>query len=49
MIPWRYEKAETSAIFKKKDDMIIDNYRPISILAALSKVFETITATYGIF
>ncbi len=38
------KKAEISPIFKKKDDMIKDNYRPISILATFSKLFETITA-----
>ncbi len=38
------KKAEISPIFKKKDDMIKDNYISISILAAFSKVFETIIA-----
>ncbi len=38
------KKTEISPIFKKKDDMIKDNYRPISILAVFSKVFETIIA-----
>ncbi len=38
------KKAEISPIFKKKDDMIKGNYRPISILAVFSKVFETIIA-----
>jgi hypothetical protein len=38
------KKAEISPIFKKKDDMLKDNYRPISILSVFSKVFETIVA-----
>ncbi len=38
------KKAEISPIFKKKDDMIKDNYRPMSILAVFSKVFVTIIA-----
>ncbi len=42
--PEDMKKPEISPIFKKKDDMIKDNYRPISILAVLSKVFETIIA-----
>ncbi len=32
-----------------KDDMIKDNYGPISILAVFSNVSETIIAMYGIF
>ncbi len=37
-------KAEISPIFKKKDYMIKDNYRLISILVEFSKLFETIIA-----
>ncbi len=36
------KKAEISPIFKKKDDMIKDNYRPISLLEIFSNVSETI-------
>ncbi len=32
-------KADISPIFKKNDDMLKDNYRPISILSIFSKVF----------
>ncbi len=42
--PEDMKKAELSPIFKNKDDMIKDNYRPISILAIFSNVFETIIA-----
>ncbi len=42
--PEDMKKAEISPIFKKKYDMIKDNYRPISILAIFSNVFETIIA-----
>ncbi len=38
------KKAEMSPTFKKKDDTIKDNYRPISLLEIFSKVFETIVA-----
>jgi hypothetical protein len=44
IFPEDMKKAEISPIFKKKDDMIKDNYRPISILSVFSKVFETIVA-----
>ncbi len=36
--------AEITPIFKKKDDMDKENYRPIIILAVFSKVFEPIIA-----
>ncbi len=42
--PEDMKNAEISPIFKKKDDMIKDNYRPISLLEIISKVFETIVA-----
>ena len=42
--PEDLKKAEISPIFKKKDDMLKDNYRPVSILAIFSKVYETIIA-----
>ncbi len=42
--PEDMKKAEIAPIFKKTDDMIKDNYRPISILSTFSKVFETIVA-----
>ncbi len=42
--PKHIKKAEISPTFKKKDNMIKDIYRLISILAAVCKVFETIIA-----
>ena len=38
--PESMKKATISALHKKKDVNIISNYRPISILPALSKVIE---------
>ena len=38
------KKAEIAPIFKKNDDMVKDNYRPISILVVFSKIFETVIA-----
>ena len=34
--------ARVSAIYKKDDKRILDNYRPISILPAISKIYERI-------
>ncbi len=42
--PEDMKKTEISPIFKRKDDMIKDNYRPISLLQIFSKVFQTIVA-----
>ena len=36
------KNAEVSPIFKKDDPLSISNYRPVSVLTALSKVFESI-------
>lgn len=36
------KRAEISPLFKKKDDMLKENYRPVSILVTFSKVFESI-------
>ena len=38
------KKDDISPIFKKKDDIVKDKYRPVSILSVFSKVFETIIA-----
>ena len=34
--------AEVSSIFKKNDDLDKENYRPVSVLLNVSKVFERI-------
>ena len=34
--------AEVSPVFKKKDDLEKENYRPVSVLPYMSKVFERI-------
>ena len=36
------KKAEITPVFKKKNDMMKDNYRPVSVLDTLAKTFETI-------
>ncbi len=38
------KKAVLCPLFKKKDDMIKTNYRPISSLSVFSNVFDTIIA-----
>jgi len=36
------KNAEVSAIYKKNDSLCKENYRPVSVLTALSKIFENI-------
>ena len=40
--PDELKLAEVSPIFKKNNDLVKENYRPISILSHVSKVFERI-------
>ena len=40
--PEKLRLAEVSPIFKKKDDLDKENYRPASVLPHVSKVFERI-------
>jgi hypothetical protein len=42
VFPTDLKMAEISAIFKKKDKLNKENYRPISILIILSKVYEKV-------
>ena len=38
--PEELKLAEVSPIFKKKDDLDKENYRPVSVLPHMSKVFK---------
>ena len=40
--PGDLKLAEVSTIFKKNDDLNKENYRPVSVLINVSKVFERI-------
>ena len=42
VFPEKLKEAEVRAIYKKGDTCQIMNYRPISILSALSKIYERI-------
>ncbi len=44
LFPNDIKRADVSPSFKKKDDMIKNNYRPVSIISVFSNVFETIVA-----
>ena len=40
IFPDALKEAEVSPLFKKQDNMIKNNFRPVSILICLSKIFE---------
>ena len=40
--PTALKKSELSSLYKSKDNLITDYYRPLSILPSLSKIFERI-------
>lgn len=42
IFPANAKKAEVIPIYKKKDNLDKANYRPVSVLSSLSKLFETI-------
>ena len=42
IFPNQLKIAKVSPIYKKDDEKIITNYRPISVLPVVSKVFETL-------
>ena len=42
LYPSDLKRAEVRPIFKKKDPMKAENYRPVSILTSVSKIFERI-------
>ena len=42
IFPYKLKIARVIPVFKKDDNTILDNYRPISILPCISKIFEKI-------
>ena len=42
IFPEKLKIAKVLRLFKKNDYMLMDNYRPISLLRAISKVFEKV-------
>ena len=40
--PTALKKSELSPLFKNKDSLITENYRPLSILSSVSKIFEKV-------
>ena len=44
VVPDDMKKAEVSPVYKKKSDLQKDNYRPVSVLNTIAKVYETLLA-----
>ncbi len=42
IFPDKLKIAKINPIYKKDDDNLFNNYRPISLLPAISKVFEKV-------
>jgi len=42
IFPQDLKIAKIRPVYKKNDDTLLDNYRPISILPSISKVFEKV-------
>ena len=42
--PDALKKADVTPVFKKADQLSKENYRPVSILSCLSKVYEKVLA-----
>ena len=42
IFPENLKLADVSPIFKKKDQTFVENYRPLSVLPTVSKIFERI-------
>ena len=42
LFPNKLKLAKVVPLFKKGDDKIVDNYRPLSLLPSISKLFEKI-------
>ena len=51
IFPKNLKMAKAIPLFKKGDSHLIDNYRPVSLLPAISKVFEKVVfeQTYDYF
>ena len=40
--PNKLKLADITPVYKKKDSTLVENYRPVSVLPSVSKIFERI-------
>ena len=46
IVPALWKKANVTPLFKKNDNSLIDNYRPVSLLSCVGKLFERTVFKY---
>ena len=42
MVSFHYEICRSKPVYKKENNLKRDNYRPVSILTVISKLYETV-------
>ena len=46
IFPEKFKLAKITPVYKKDDKYLVENYRPISLLPSVSKLFEKVPQVY---